>query len=158
MAHNIPTIMGKPQNRSKGVISIILCFVVLIAECLGFWFLSERQFSGNHLTGTLRSFDAGMFESLLIKRTVILGVIQFLLMLYPMIEYLFVFHNAARKSKHAKYDRYTWYVCPVIAGLVSLVTIFVASGILLTDFWIILIQIMAMAIVILVPRFFFPPN
>ena len=84
---------------------------------------------------------------LCLYRTLILGILELLLMIWPMLEYWFKFHNPRGLR-----DSYKWYVPVVIMCIVSLITIVIADAILVAFGWITLLTFAVILAVIFIPR------
>ena len=152
------TILGNRQQRQNrtdvAVKTIIIAALIWIGMCVAVWFIAKHNLEAYtvKLLGVSELFDVGGAKDEIITRitlytTIILGVVQLLLMLWPMLEYLFKFHKAVGIKDH-----YKWFVCPVASLIIGLVTIVIADAVVFQLGWITLLQLVALAAVIFIPR------
>ena len=169
------TIAGTPYGRPKGVVSTIIALVLWIGSCVGIWLITKYQLEHNvykllqvvdmmghdvvYETGkelmnvpsitpeSLSEATKEIVNRLCLYRTLILGILELLLMIWPMLEYWFKFHNPRGLR-----DSYKWYVPVVIMCIVSLITIVIADAILVAFGWITLLTFAVILAVIFIPR------
>ncbi|MBP0972813.1 MAG: hypothetical protein J5851_02795 [Oscillospiraceae bacterium] len=169
------TIAGTPRERSKGVVSTIIALILWIVSCVGIWLITKYQLEHNvykllqvvekmgrdvvYETGkelmnvpsitpeSLSEATKEIVNKLCLYRTLILGILELLLMIWPMLEYWFKFHNPRGLR-----DNYKWYVPVVIMCIVSLITIVIADAILVAFGWITLLTFAVILAVIFIPR------
>lgn len=142
--------------RSNGIKSIVISLITWMLVGVAIWFLLPSLFQKEMLEDVNASLSSQVksvdLEWRLI-RTIVLLVVQLGLMVWPMIEYLFVFHH--QKNIH---DKYKWYVPFILMICVCIPIILIADAVILAVGWITLIQILGILIVICIPRFLFPPR
>ncbi|MBQ7002945.1 MAG: hypothetical protein IJN57_03090 [Oscillospiraceae bacterium] len=137
--------------RHKGVSSIVICLILWIIYCVAAWFLIGEKMG--YYSGELDNYLKDIYSDERWKRTIINGIIQFLLMIWPMCEYLFVFHRPVGLK-----DRYKWYVPFIVMICITLAVVILVNALTLTLGWLTLVQILLAMAVIMIPRFAFPPR
>ena len=152
------TILGNhPSKKNRvdlAVKSLILALVIWVAVCVAVWFIGRHNLEVNtaRLLGVSLRFDVtGAGEEILTRltlyTTLVLGILQLLLMIWPMLEYLFKFHKAVGMKAS-----YKWYICPVAASIIGLLVIVIADAVVFQLGWITLIQLAGLLAVIFIPR------
>lgn len=164
-----------PANRPKGITATIIAFLLWAASCAAIWFITKYQLEHNvykliglvDLMGRDAVYKAGkgligvtaitpesigeasreIINKLCLYRTLILGVLELLLMIWPMLEYWFCFHKAVGMRA-----TYKWYVPVVIMCIISLIAIVIADAIVLALGWITLVSLLVILAVIFIPR------
>lgn len=152
------TVLGnhpKRKNRPDlAVKTIIIAMLVWVAVCTAVWFIGKHNLETNaaKLLGATTFFDiGGALEEVIIRltlyTTIVLGIVQLLLMIWPMLEYLFKFHKAVGMKA-----KYKWYVCPVASSILGLIVIVIADAVVFQFGWITLVQLAGLLAVIFIPR------
>lgn len=146
--------------RYKGITCICIALGCLVVLGVATFFLvpdnaileAARSYTEYFGVSELSSVSGDIQQKIKIIKTIWTLVVELLIFLYPMIDYLFFYHaaNTAR-------DPYNWVIHVLISSLVGLILIFITDAILGLVGWITLIQILCLAIVVAVPRFFFKP-
>ncbi|MBR3631414.1 MAG: hypothetical protein IKN55_13215 [Oscillospiraceae bacterium] len=164
-----------PSNRSKGVVSTVIAMLFWIGFCVAIWFISRYQLEHNvykllgvvDLMGRDVVYETGkglignvaittesigeasreIVNKLSLYRTLILGILELLLMIYPMLEYWLCF----RRSTGMR-DSYKWYVPVIIMCIISLIAIVIADAIVLALGWMTLLSLAVIFAVIFIPR------
>ena len=164
-----------PENRSKGVIATVIAVLLWIGSCVAIWFMSRYQLEHNvykllgvvdlmgrdvvYKTGkgligvssitpeSLGEASKEIVNKLSLYRTLILGIVELLLMIWPMLEYWLSF----RKVSGMK-DPYKWYVPVVIMCIIALIATVIADAIVLALGWMTLLSLAVVLAVIFIPR------
>lgn len=168
-------------HRSKGIIATVIAALLWIVSCVAIWFMTKYQLEHNvykllgvvDLMGRDAVYKAGknligvtaitpesigeaskeIINKLCLYRTLILGILEVLLMIWPMLEYWLCFHKAVGMR-----DNYKWYVPVVIMCIISLIAIVIADAIVLALGWITLVSLLIILAVIFIPRIFLQPR
>ena len=168
-------------HRSKGIIATVIAALLWIVSCVAIWFMTKYQLEHNvykllgvvDLMGRDAVYKAGknligvtaitpesigeaskeIINKLCLYRTLILGILEVLLMIWPMLEYWLSFHKAVGMR-----DNYKWYVPVVIMCIISLIAIVIADAIVLALGWITLVSLLIILAVIFIPRIFLQPR
>lgn len=134
--------------RPNGIKSIVIALLIWVAVGVGIWFLIPKLSWFSLVAG-----GEDIELRIRVIRLIILEVTQLILMIWPMIEYLFAFHRVTTIR-----DKYKWYLPFAIMICVSFVAILIVNAATLTTGWITLIQMVGILAVICIPRFLFPPQ
>ncbi|MCR4646166.1 MAG: hypothetical protein K5695_12295 [Oscillospiraceae bacterium] len=129
-------ILKPTRHHEKAVPSIVITLILWILSGVGVFLLSFFSYFG-------------VVQAALIA-TLIMSAIALVLMIWPMCEYLFIFHNPIGLQDH-----YKWWLCPLIACLIDLPVIAIASAALLQFGWATLIVLVALFASAWIPRLCF---
>lgn len=174
------TVTNYQPNHYKGIIATVIALILWMLTCIAIWFITKYQLEHDlakligvvDLMGRDLVYEAGInfasyatispeslgqaareiINRLCLYRTLILGILELVLMIWPMVEYLCFFHHATSLRDH-----YKWYVPVVAMCIVCLIVVVIADFIVLALGWITLIQLLVLAAVIFIPRLFLQP-
>lgn len=148
-----PKLMDHKKTRGYGVMGIVVHIVIFLLLLLIIWLLTQRQVSGvESIAWLLEQAGYVDVQALKIGRTLVLGIINLIPLIFSLLEFLLKFHNPHRPNVTGKDKKYKWYVGAISIYCIGVVAILIASGVMLADFWIILTQLLALAIAVFVPR------